>query len=64
MWDETKLRGYYFGEADIPLGDYADAIKASGYKGWWSVELVSSKHWEMDALEVAKRLSNDMDNYM
>jgi sugar phosphate isomerase/epimerase len=64
VWDETDLRGYYFGEADIPLKEYADAIKASGYDGWWSVELVSSKHWEMDAAEVAKRLSNDLNQYM
>ena len=64
VWDETKLRGYYFGEADIPLKEYSDAIKASGYKNWWSVELVSSKHWEMDAIEVAKRLSDDLGQYM
>lgn len=64
VWDETKLRGYYFNEADIPLEDYANAIKASGYKGWWSVELVSSKHWEMDAMAVAKKLSDDMNHYM
>jgi len=64
VWDETKLRGYYFGEADIPLKDYADAIKASGYDGWWSVELVSSKHWEMDATDVASRLSTDLGKYI
>jgi len=64
VWDETKLRGYYFDEADIPLQEYSDAIKACGYKGWWSVELVSSKHWEMDAIEVAKQLSKDMEKYI
>lgn len=64
VWDETKLRGYYFGEADIPLKEYSAAIKASGYRGWWSVELVSSKHWEMDAIDVAEKLSSDLAEYI
>jgi sugar phosphate isomerase/epimerase len=63
-WDETKLRGYYFGEGDIPLEEYTEAIKSTGYDGWWSVELVSSKHWEMDVFDVAERLSKDMDKYI
>ncbi len=62
--DETKLRGYYFGDGDIPLDKYAEAINASGYKGWWSVELVSSKHWQMDAVQVAERLSKDLTPYL
>jgi sugar phosphate isomerase/epimerase len=62
--DEEKLRGCYFGDGDISLDKYAQAINASGYKGWWSVELVSSKHWQMDALEVAKRLSKDLTPYL
>ena len=62
--DENYLRGYYFHDGDIPLDDYAKAIKDSGYEGWWSVELVSAKHWEMDALAVAKKLSDDMDAYV
>jgi sugar phosphate isomerase/epimerase len=62
--DETKLRGYYFGEGDIPLDDYAKAINDSGYNGWWSVELVSSKHWQMDANKVAQRLSDDLTPYL
>lgn len=62
--DEEKLRACYFGEGDIPLSQYAKAINASGYKGWWSVELVSSKHWQMDAIEVAKRLSKDLTPYL
>lgn len=62
--DENYLRGYYFHDGDIPLDDYAKAIHDSGYEGWWSVELVSAKHWEMNALEVAARLSKDMDAYV
>lgn len=62
--DENYLRGYYFEDGDIPLKDYAKAIRDSGYKGWWSVELVSAKHWQMNALEVAERLSKDLDKYI
>lgn len=62
--DENYLRGYYFGDGDIPLDKYAKAINDSGYKGWWSVELVSAKHWQMDANQVAARLSKDLDPYL
>lgn len=62
--DENYLRGYYFEDGDIPLKDYADAIRKSGYEGWWSVELVSAKHWEMDAMKVAQRLSDDLSPYL
>ncbi|QZY53608.1 sugar phosphate isomerase/epimerase family protein [Crassaminicella profunda] len=64
VWDETKLRGYYYGKGDIPLKEFAKAIKATGYDGWWSCELVSSKHWECDVFDVAERLSKDMDEYI
>jgi sugar phosphate isomerase/epimerase len=31
QWDETILRGYYPGDGDIPLGEWVDAVKATGY---------------------------------
>lgn len=59
--DETILRGFYPGEGDIDIFAWVDAVKATGYNGAWSCELVSAKHWEADVLEVAKRLSAEMD---
>lgn len=62
--DETELRGYYAGDGDIPLKDWIDAVKATGYDGWWSYELVSKKHWQMDVQAVALETSRLLDAYV
>lgn len=59
--DETLLRGYYAGEGEVPLQDWIEAVKATGYDGWWSYELVSKKHWQMDVQEVAHMTSKLLD---
>lgn len=64
QWDETLLRGYYPGEGDIPMSEWVDAVKATGYAGYWSCELVSAKHWEDDVFEVASTMSKSMDTYI
>jgi sugar phosphate isomerase/epimerase len=64
QWDETILRGYYPGEGDIPLGDWVDAVKSTGYDGFWSCELVSAKHWEDDVFDVASTMSKALDSYI
>ena len=62
--DETILRDVYAGEGDVPLQDWIDAVKATGYDGWWSYELVSKKHWQMDVKEVAAMTSKLLDDYV
>ncbi len=62
-WDEEVQRAYYPGEGDIPLRAYADAIRAAGYTGPWSIELISRKHWEEDSREVAQRLYEGLSRY-
>jgi sugar phosphate isomerase/epimerase len=64
VWDETKLRGYYPGDGDIPMNDWVDAVKSTGYDGFWSCELVSAKHWEADVLIVAQNMKRYMDQYI
>ena len=64
VWDETVLRGHYPGDGDIPLKDWVDAVKATGYDDYWSCELISARHWEMNAIEVAKTMSIAMDTYI
>ncbi|MGN1008783.1 MAG: sugar phosphate isomerase/epimerase family protein, partial [Butyricicoccus sp.] len=34
--DETVLRGGYAGEGNIPLADWVQAVKDTGYDSWWS----------------------------
>jgi len=64
QWDETILRGYYPGEGDIPISEWVDAVKSTGYDGYWSCELVSAKHWEDDVFEVASTMSKALDIYI
>lgn len=62
-WDEEVQRAYYPGEGDIPLKEYADAIRATGYTGPWSIELISRKHWEEDSRVVAQKLYAGLSEY-
>lgn len=62
-WDEEVQRAYYPGEGDIPLKEYTDAIRATGYTGPWSIELISRKHWEEDSRVVAQRLYAGLSEY-
>lgn len=50
------LREVWPGGGHIPLKEWVDAVKATGYDGWWSPELHSPRHWELDPLEVARAL--------
>ncbi len=34
------------GEGAIPLRDWVDAVRATGFDGWWDNELYSPLHWE------------------
>ena len=34
------------GEGAIPLREWVDAIRSTGFDGWWDNELYSPKHWE------------------
>ena len=36
------------GEGRIPLRAWADAIRSTGFDGWWDNELYSPPHWESD----------------
>ena len=62
--DETLLSGVYAGEGNIPVRDWVNAVKATGYNSWWSYELVSSRHWQLDVKEVAEQTSKLLDQYV
>ena len=44
------------GGGHIPLKEWVDAVLATGYEGWWSPELHSPKHWELDLWQTAYNL--------
>ncbi|OHD28251.1 MAG: hypothetical protein A2Y38_13475 [Spirochaetes bacterium GWB1_59_5] len=55
--DQTQpSRRVWTGGGLIPLKEWVEAIKATGYDGWWSPELFSPKHWELDPWQTANNL--------
>jgi sugar phosphate isomerase/epimerase len=49
-------RHVWTGGGRIPLKEWIDAVVATGFDGWWSCELFSPKHWELDPWQNARRL--------
>ena len=55
------LRHVWTGGGHIPLKEWVDAVKATGYDGWWSCELFSPKHWELDPWLTARLLKEQLE---
>lgn len=64
VFDETVLRGMYAGEGEVPIKEWVQAVKDTGYDGWWSYELISAYHWTEDVKEVAQKCSKVLDQYL
>jgi sugar phosphate isomerase/epimerase len=63
-WNEMALRSFLPGEGNIPIEEWVSAVKATGYDGSWSSELLSPKHWEWDVLEIAIETRRLMEKYI
>jgi sugar phosphate isomerase/epimerase len=63
QWDECGMRSYLPGEGDIPVQEWVDAVKSTGYDGSWSSELLSPKHWEWDLADIAVETRKRMEKY-
>jgi sugar phosphate isomerase/epimerase len=50
------LRDIYLGLGKIPIKEYLDAIKATGYDGWISGESFAKKQLEMNSYDAAKTM--------
>ena len=55
-----ELRDVWTGAGHIPLQEWVDAVKATGFDGWVAGELFSSKHLEIDPWRVAGFLAEMM----
>ena len=51
--DQTIHRDVVPGGGAIPLQEWVDAVKATGYDGWWAPEMFSTKAAEHDPVRVA-----------
>ena len=62
--DEVELRGFLIDEGDIPIQDWVDAVKSTGYDGSWSAETYSPYHWELDLYDLAKDCKEKIEKYV
>lgn len=43
---DQRSRCVWPGNGDIPLREWVDAVRSTGFDGWWDNELYSPPHWE------------------
>lgn len=55
--NETILRDVPTGKGVLNLRDWTDAVKATGYVGWWSGELFCRKEQQENSYTVAARMN-------
>jgi sugar phosphate isomerase/epimerase len=63
-WVEKDLRSFLPGEGEIPVKEWVEAVKSTGFDGVYSSELLSPKHWEWDLLEIARETKWRMEKYI
>lgn len=59
--DEASLRNVATGEGVLVLQDWVDAVKATGYVGWWSGELFARRQHQDDSFKVAAEMKRLME---
>ena len=63
-WVEEDLRGFLPGEGEIPVKEWVDAVRSTGFDGVWSSELLSPRHWEWDLWKIARECKARMEQYL
>jgi sugar phosphate isomerase/epimerase len=63
-WDEWVQRNYAPGEGEIDISAWVEAVKATGYDGVWSPELLSPRNWEQDLWDISRHCYEDMNKYI
>lgn len=61
--DETELRGVLPGDGEIPVQEWMDAVKSTGFDGFVSGEFLNPLLWERDHVEVATAMRLAMEQY-
>jgi len=55
---QQRGRDVWTGGGRIPLKEWVDAVKATGFDGIWRCELLSPKYWELDPWSTARDLKS------
>ena len=61
--DEKLLRGFLPGDGDLPMAEWVAAVKATGFDGVVSGEILNDQLWERDLYEIATGMRQRMDQY-
>jgi len=61
---EQRGRDVWTGEGRIPLKEWVDAVKATGFDGIWRCELLSPKYWELDTWQTARELKGVLEGLL
>ncbi|MFS8146166.1 sugar phosphate isomerase/epimerase family protein [Rhizobium sp. BR 249] len=58
--DEPILRDVPTGDGVLNLKEWTDAVKSTGYEGWWSCELFCNRNHQENSFDVARQLKSLM----
>lgn len=61
---QQRGRDVWTGGGRIPLQEWVDAVRATGFDGIWRCELLSPKHWEMDPWRTARDLKSLLEHLL
>jgi sugar phosphate isomerase/epimerase len=61
--DEKLLRGFLPGDGDLPMAEWVAAVKATGFDGVVSGEILNDQLWERDLYEIAVDMRHRMEQY-
>ncbi len=61
--DETLLRGALPGDGEVPVQQWIDAVRSTGYDGFYSGEILCHKLWEANLFEIAEDTLTRMKGY-
>lgn len=62
--DERELRGVLPGDGDLPVQEWVDAVKSTGFDGFLSGEFLNGLLWERDHVEVATAMRQRMERFL
>jgi len=58
---EEIFRDAAFYEGAVPIKDWVQAVKATGFQGWWTYETFSKREAEEDVFEFAKYVHTELE---
>ncbi|MBT3368370.1 MAG: sugar phosphate isomerase/epimerase [Nitrospina sp.] len=62
--DERELRGCLPGEGDLPVREWMDAVKTTGFEGFVSGEFLNHQLWERDLWDVSLEMRKRIESYL